>query len=366
MRAERRGYGGPVAISVTLHALLVAVLLLGGRFSWPAPPIPIELLPATHHAGPRPPSEPQPQTGSAPTARAPGSGRAKPPPRPPAPPQPPSTQDLKPYAPDDANLVVLLRSDKLRASPHRAAAEQLLSALPDYATLLGGTGLSPIDDFEALLIATANPRDVTATFLAARFHDDAKIRAIGDRPLHGGDPRVFRFPSPGLAVLLHPEEALQLDGPRDAGVDPRARWVQQLAQFDQAAAGANGPAILVTLSDLPSLLRFGDGLPTPQAVALALTADGSALVHLKALFLVDGDAERMEREWPEILRRFRSVATLLKLDTALDDLKLTRTGAQLDVEGRIPQSQLERGLALAVSFLPHPPPLATPLDAGMH
>jgi hypothetical protein len=355
VRAERRGFVGPVAISVTFHALIVAVLMLGGRFSWPAPPIPIELQPSTHRSTPATGEERRgdPRAQPKPATRPPGDGHGTGRPKPAAP-LPPSTQDLRPYAPADANLVVLLRSDKLRQSPHRLAAEQLLSALPDYGTLLGGTGLSPIDDFEALLVATADPRDVTATFLAARFHDSPKVHAIGDRPLSTGDPRVFRFPSPGLAVLLRPDEALRLDGETDAGAgDPRVRWVKQLAQFDRAASGNGGPAILVTLSDVPSLARLGDGMPTPLALALALTADGSPLVHLQATFASDDEAERMQQEWPSILSRFRTAAVVVGLSGALDELRLKRNGAQLDVEGRIPESDLKRGLALALAFLPH-------------
>ena len=96
--------------------------------------------------------------------------------------------------------MLLFRSDKLRPSPHKAAVEVLLAALPDYDTLLGGSGLSPIEDLEALLIATANPRSVTATFLAARYKDSERLRGIASRPLQPGDPRVFRTLAPGLTA----------------------------------------------------------------------------------------------------------------------------------------------------------------------
>jgi hypothetical protein len=356
-----------VAISVSVHAAALGLLFLGTHFTWTAPPIPIEVQPM-HHAtqkigeerrGDPRAQEPKPQP--APRPHGAGEKHAEPTPRPA--PAPPSTSDLKPYAPDDANLVVLLRSDKLRKSPYRPEAEQLLGALPDYSTLLGGTGLSPIDDFEALLIATANPRDVTATFLAARFVDSPRVRAIGDRPLHPGDPRVFRFPLPGLAVLAHPDEALRLDGAADAGAgDPRGRWLKQLAEFDRAAAIDGGPAVLVTLSDAPALLRFGDGLPTPQTLALALTAEASPALRLRAAFATDEEAARMEREWPAILQRYRSnpAIAFTGLAPALDDLKLSRKGAELSIQGRIPESQTRLALSWVVRLLPH----ASAPDAG--
>src|SRR5262249_31625591 len=154
------------------------------------------------------------------------------------------------FAPDEASLVVLLRSDKLRRSPHRAGVEALLGMLPDYDTLLGGTGLSAIDDLDVLLIATADPRDVTATFLAARHPNSRRPRAIANGTLPAGDPRVFRALLPGLTVLTRPEGALRLDdahkaqsggAPLDAGDDPRLRWLAQLEQFDRLGAAEGGP-----------------------------------------------------------------------------------------------------------------------------
>ena len=341
-----------------MHALVLALLYLGGHFSWPAPPIPIEIQPlhrTVKQIGPERRGDPNQPPPRRETAHVPGAGTH---PKQPAKLPPPSTEDLKPYAPDDANLVVLLRSDKLRKSPYRRETELLLSALPDYSTLLGGTGLSPIEDFEALLIATANPRDVTATFLAARFRESAKIRAIGDKPLQPGDPRVFRFPAPGLAVLLHPDEALKLDEAGDAGAaDPRARWLKQLEQFDQAAQSANGPAVLVTLSDVPSLMHFQGGLPTPLALALAVTAEASPSLTLKAVFESEADAEQLEREWPNVMQRFRSMAAIVMLSTALDDLQLERHGQELELKGHIPEQQMRRAMSLLISFLPHAPPV---------
>src|SRR5262249_19389237 len=119
---------------------------------------------------------------------------------------PPQTTDLSPFAPAGAHLVLLLRSEPLRRSPHREGVETILRAPPDYETLLGGRTLSPTADLDALLIATADPHDVTATFLAARHADAARIRdAVTKRALPEDDPRVFRSISPGLTVLTRPD-----------------------------------------------------------------------------------------------------------------------------------------------------------------
>lgn len=343
-------------LSTVAHALVVALLFFGARFAWPAPPIPIEVRPAHRTVQRVGPTErrtpPKPSTAAPKPVHAATGKAAKPIVPKPAP--PPETTDLSPFAPEDAHLVVLLRMDKLRASPHRAGTEALLGALPDWATLVAGSGVSPIDDFEALLIATADPRDVTATFLAARYHDGPKLRALVDRKLPDDDPRIFKMLRPGLTVLTQPGDADKLAGaPRDLG-DPRRAWLAQLEQFDKVADAANGPAVLVTLSDAPSLVQLGGGLPTPQAIALAATADASPALRVRVLFATPAEAQTFARQWPQIVARFRTATALLGLAPALDGISIDTKDNDVELTGRIPEAQVRLGLTWAAALLPRP------------
>ena len=348
----------PLAASLAAHALVAATFFVGSHFAWPSLPLPIEVVPmhrATKQLGPedrrgdpRSTERPKP-TGAAPIKphpKAPSATVSRP---------PPATTDLRPYAPESANLVVLLRADKLRQSPHREAIDAILQALPDYGSLLSGTGLKPIDDFEALLIATADPQDVTATFLAARYRDSAKIRAIFSRPLEN-DPRVFRVLRPGLAVLTRPDDAARLDDEKSLDAnDPRSKWLQDLERFDRVAREENGPAVMVTLADAPALIRLGDGLPTPLAIALATTADASPALRAQLVVASDADAEQLEQSWPRLVKQFRMRTALLGLSAALDDLKIDRKNNVIDLSGHVPEAQLRLALSFARAFLPHPP-----------
>jgi hypothetical protein len=356
--ARRATLIGPLLLSAAGHALVLALLFLGAHLSWPAPPIPIEVRTAHRSAQRIAPVEKRGDPKShetPPKPKSTGDHAAKP--TPPKAPPPPETTDLSPFAPDDANLVVLLRMDKLRRSPHRAGAEALISALPDWSTLVSGSDVSPIDDFEALLIATANPHDVTATFLAARYTDTPKVRALVGRALPAGDPRVFKMVKPGLTILTQPNELA-----RDMG-DPRTAWLAQLEQFDRVAQADNGPAVLVTLSDAPSLIHFGDGLPTPQAIALAATADASPAVRVRVIFANATEAQAFARAWPDILRRYREATALLGLSRALDGFVLDINDAQLELTGRVPEVQTRLALNWVRALLPQRP--LSPLDAGV-
>jgi hypothetical protein len=348
-----------LVISTVAHGILVGLLLLGARFSWPAPPIPIELKPmhrAASKAGPvEKRGDARAQKDVPPTGAKPGAGltHKKPKPKPPAPPPPPppETTDLKPFAPDEAHVVVLLRMDKLRKSPHRAGTETLLAAMPDWNTLVSGSGVSPLDDFDALMIATPDPRDATVTFLAARHADTPKLRALTGRTLPAGDRRLFHTLAPGLTILTQPEEARKLDEHSDMG----SGWRKQLAQFDRVAQAADAPAVLVTLPDVPSLLDFGAELPTPLAIALAVTADASPALHAQLIFADAPAAQRFATAWPEILARYRTATALLGLATALDGIKLTTHEVTVELVGQIPEAQVRLALNFAKALLPPRP-----------
>lgn len=346
----------PLVLSTAAHAVLVALLFFGARFSWPAPPIPIEVRPMHRAAKPKPP-QPNVEAPSTESVKPGAGAHAKPktPAKAKAPP-PPETTNLSPMAPEDAHVVVLLRMDKLRKSPHRAGAETLLQAMPDWRTLVAGSGVSPIDDFDALLIATADPRDATATFLAARHPDTPKMRALQSRTLPAGDSRVFRALAPGLTILSLPDAARALDGEHADGGDARRDWLLQLEKFDRVAEGAGGPAVLVTLQDLPSLVSFGREIPTPLALALATTAEASPSLRVQLVFARPEEAAEFARQWPQILGRYRTATALIGLSPALDGLTLSTHEAIVELQGQVAESQLRLALNFARALLPPPNP----------
>jgi hypothetical protein len=386
-----------LAASLALHVVLGGLLLAAPALRSPAPLIPIEVRPLRRVA-PRPaaPPTPTPPTPAPHVPRArprPGPARTPPPP-PPAPepaPAPPRTAELRSFAPGDARLLLLLRTDRLRRSPHRAAVELLLSALPDHRTLIAGSGLSAIDDLDALLLATANPFDVTATFLAARHPEGSPVRAaLGARPLPAGDPRTYRFPEPTLTVLGRPTLAPPRGGDHhptpapDGGEDDdpaalEARWLRNLALFERAAGERSGPALLVEAQQLEALgLYFRDGLAVPLSVSLAATADEAPLVRARLQFAGEPEAGAFEQALPSVWRRilaarlvdlpgFPTLGQMLPLSPLLSALTARRDGAVVELVGQLPAEPLARLLALAPMLVPRPPeeaPLARPPAAA--
>ena len=392
MRSPRSIFAVAVALSALLHGLPLLLQVAAAKVRLLRAPVSVELLPPPP---PRraPPPAPQAKAEPPPVKRhgnGPGGARKPRPPKPvpPPPPPPPETADLRHLAPGDARIVVLLRGDRLRASPHRVAVEALLGALPDYHTLLDGTGLTALDDFGALLIATANPRDVTATFVAAQHADEERIhKALAGRTLPEWDPRQIRRLGPTFSILTRPDDATPLPPRPDGGppapvsdggiVDPREEWLGELARFAERADAPGSPSLLVTASDLHLLVRLQQNIPTPQSLALAATAEAAPAVRLQLRFATAVEAERMAAEWPAIVQRYKAGAGLLGLGGLLDGLKVQQTEALFEVQGTIGAAQMALALSWAKALLPTRPlaaaaeaatppgdPTTTPLPPG--
>jgi hypothetical protein len=314
---------------------------------------------------PAPPEAPKPRA-KAPAPRTPGEGKPKSGSGGSAPTEeaPPPVSDLKPLAPDEANLVVLLACDKLRVSPWRKDVEALMSHLPDYQVLITQTGLSLFDDFDALLLGTPEPREANQTFIAARFKESPRIRALQGRYLGRNDPRQFRFLREGLGVIARPDIASRLDASMARVDGGNGAWLAELEKLGKP--DAKQPAVRVSLSDVGALMRFGGGLPTPLTLALATTVEASPAVRVRAVFRTPEEAAQMEAAWPGIVERYKRSTALLGLAPALDGIKLTRQGAELELAGRIPEQQLRLALSWARAAAPRPEyvPTQPDLDAG--
>lgn len=348
-----------LAASLLAHGAGVATLALSRDLRLPidiiplrSPPQPVQIAEAP--PTPAPPSPAPPPVPSKPhVAQAPKPTKPKPTKPKPPPPSPPSASvsalqaaaSLRQLAPGDARVAVLLRTDRLRRSPHRAAVEGLLGALPDY-HLLDGTGLSPVDDLDALFIATANPFDVSATFLAARHAADGRVSAaLASRHLSAHDPRRFSQPTPTLTVLSRPD----VTPPKTAHAPNQ--WTEALARFDEVADGASHPALLVEIQPFDAFFRLGDGLPTPRALTLAATADAAPRVRLRAVFPDAGAAGRLIEAWPAIRGRWRASTGLFGLGGLLDELTLARDGAAVELDGVLPEAQFRAALGYARMML---------------
>jgi hypothetical protein len=278
---------------------------------------------------------------------------------------PAPTSDLGAYGPTGSRLTVLLRLDRLRGTDYAAPIDDLLMHLPDRRYLLQGTGLELFTDFDALLIATPNPRDPTVTFVVARHHveEDALRAALSrgarasDRPLtwrtqHGrpvGERRFRKAQAEARdpeTVEARDDRLIVLAAPRLAVVTPRA----YLDLMFKPASGADGgapdaapgeeettargagawAALLNRISadeglmppDGVVLIRAVDmfkpagtprdasptlyGMEVPSEVNGFVALDDAPALDITARFKAEAPARHWEVEWPGLQRKLRS------------------------------------------------------------
>lgn len=275
----------------------------------------------------------------------------------------PRISDLRQLGPENGRLTVLVRLDRLKATPLAAVVDGLLMHLPDRRDLLEGTGLGLYEDFDALLVSTPNPADQTVTFIAARHHlGDGAIRSAIDRGARatahridwrteggrpygerraragtaaaaGRDDRIIVLPSPGLVVVTPPayrdlllapvrREAGDGDHPSgDAGVGgagdddasggdrrgaPAPSWRALLRRIDaeDSPLPPNGLAMVSAVEVLRATATRRSaifaGLNVPRVLTATVSADADVSLDVDAEFVAEPHAEEWERAWPTL------------------------------------------------------------------
>jgi hypothetical protein len=320
---------------------------------------------------------------------------------------PAPTSDLGAYGPAGSRLTVLMRLDRLRGTDYAAPVDELLMRLPDRRDLLGGAGSNLFNDFDALLVATPNPLDPSATFVAARHHmDEAKLRSVlnqgakasdhtlswrtrGGRPVAerrpraGGDPegrddRLILLATPRLAVVTSPVYVKLLLAPAakpahaggevdggaaeaEAETTPKPAWGSLLARLD-AEEGLMPPdgAVMVNVVDMLKSRAPAPGEP-PVFYGMEVPASMNAVIGIAAgpfldvvgEFKTEEPARHWEAQWPALQRKLRTNPYVMGggFSGIIAKAKLERDGSRVRVHLAVTHDEALRILAVAHSLL---------------
>ncbi len=323
--------------------------------------------------------------------------------------------DVSAYGPEGSRVVAILRLDRLRAAPdareYIAAVDDLLRILPDRQRLLEKTELDLYRDFDALLVATPNPLDDTATFLAARHRlGDAALRAalgrgakaggraikwrkergryVGVRkgPSAGGGPerdeRLLLLPAPGLFVIASPAYAkLLLDGAAfqdrgKAASDPVAGgrtdrdWSALVARIDAEDGAIPGDAAFVltatnmlrptgtvvagTAGKIDGPVPVLPGLAMPSQISIMIGTIPTPFFEVRAEFDHEGEARSCEARWPAWKQGLlgNPLVLLARLDQLLGRTELRRDERTIVLRTTATSEELLRVLRMIASFAP--------------
>ncbi len=377
-----------LVLSLALHSLPATLSILAGLAlrALPKPPIQVEILPPRKKAPPvvvEPPA-PTPATSEPAAAPAPPKKAApKPDKREPGP-QLPTTRltGLGPSGVDEElGLRVLLRMPALRNTPHRQVVETLLAAFPDTHILAAGTAFPPpaslslsrafIDDIDALLIATADPRDITATTFYAKLRPSSDLlpKLGGRRQLSWDSRRVrqlrpdlFAFARPDLLGPGSPPPVAGSPAPTSPGtVDEKvlSLWADRLA----AALGKPGPAVYAEVNNPQGRIRLRGDIPTPTAVRAVLSAEADPQLVAHIELATPDDASRLHGLLPQLKSELAGKLFWLGLGGLLSDLKFTLASSSspgaprrptVEVRGKLPRADVAVLLLWMKGWLPPP------------
>ena len=266
---------------------------------------------------------------------------------------------------------VLLRMEPLRKSPHRAAVVKLLSAFPDMSVLVAGTQLPGpealanllIDQTQVLLIATADPRDITATVFYALQVPKADVlgKLAGQkgpswdkRQLQALGPQLLTFARPDL---LGPGPSFPTGAPPSSDAPPAPsvtteQWQQRLRDKLLVA----GPPLNAEILTMNERVRLGGGLPTPRALRIGISGEDSPSVHVRCELATPADAAKLMAVLPEMKEKLQSRLFWLGLGGLLSQLQLSQQGSAVVLTGKVPGTDADILLQYLAQLLPPPPP----------
>ncbi len=287
---------------------------------------------------PPPPAEPEvapPPMGPDLPPEGEGPKPADKPPEPPKPKFGEKSSKVVELAPGTSTCFMLLAAKKVAGLPFADAVVEIMSPLPDFDFIITGGGFHALRDFNYIVIASPNFRDLTQTFLAVEYKlTQPEIIAglnraaeregqtiawevrdghmMGNpRPIKEGakdlDPRWFVFIGDDVAVYAR-EEFLPaiLTGPDESKGNTAGNFVANLTRLKKFAAREPRAGLQAHCKDIRANVKLRNEPPFPIPNTLEIMAEGAAKPELvvKLEFLDEVDAVKGERQWSEDLPKF--------------------------------------------------------------
>lgn len=317
---------------------------------------------------------------------------------------PSNLPDLRTYAPGNARITSLVRTDRLRDTELEPYVETLLRAVPDYRIALEGTRLDPVEELDSIFMATANPEHLHETFLAVRhsFETEAfqtmlderfdesmewETRPESDHPVRPlvpddidyFDPRRLLVSESGLAMMGRAVWFDDLIGPVDEDSELGQKLADRqegpssfelldgLSQIEEAAEREDTLLLLsaygFTLRDLPLV----DDIPHFEAARLEIRDAEAPELIIDLRLRSEAEARQFKRDCPRIRRQLSNWLLLVGMSHLIEPLECKQQGEYVIIEGQYSQDDvkelLDRGVPMieateprALEGLPEPPP----------
>ncbi|MCC7541434.1 MAG: hypothetical protein IT379_34775, partial [Deltaproteobacteria bacterium] len=215
----------------------------------------------------------------------------------------PGTGVLGSLARRGALVTLLLRMDRVRASSLAPDLRAMLVAIPDWRNLVGGSGMDPVADLDALVVATPNPWDARRLAVVARYAvEDARLEemiAAAQRASGGEAQPIVEQDgirvAPGLVsdgternvallgdrtlALARPTELPRLLATARARAARRGGDVPSAAEalsslFETQGAASDAPVAVLEADGVRRFMQGRQGIPTSARFVVTEGPDG--------------------------------------------------------------------------------------------
>ena len=371
--------------SIALHVSTVARLSCGFNVDIEMPDIEIEITemdfidPDREQGENKPPPAPEPEVIPQPMGpELPPEGLApKPPETPPEPPKPKvfgeKTTKVDELGPANSNFYMLLNAKKVAGLPFADNIVEIMAPLPDFQFIVDGGGFQALRDFNYLVIASPNLRDLTQTFLAVEYRLSQQemqagleraAEARGDKidwiekdghtmgnpvpikdPTKDFDPRWFVFLDDKVAVYVREEFLPAIaTGPDDKKGKTAGNFVANLMKMKTFAAREPRAGLQLVLKDINASVKIKKSpFEIPDGVELMAEAAAAPELVIKTEFLDEVAAKRFENQWRDDLPKFidEKVPFLVRgmVRGFYDDTKFSLAGKVITLRSEFSESQ---------------------------
>ncbi|MEE9383309.1 MAG: hypothetical protein V3V08_07835 [Nannocystaceae bacterium] len=247
--------------------------------------------------------------------------------------------------PTNSTFYLLLANKKIARLPFAEEIIEIIAPLPDFRYLIQGGGFHALRDFEYIVLASPDVRDITQTFLAVQHRiPTAEIKAgigraakarkqvlnweqrnglemVNPRPASPSkedrDPRWFVLMPDNIALYIREEFLPQvLEGPDKKKGKTSGNFVAQIAKMRRFTRQEPRAGLQLVFSDMHAALRSAKlpwGMPFPNNLEVMAEAARSPEIIVKLGFVEAASAKQAARVWREDLRKFVDANLAIKL-----------------------------------------------------
>lgn len=273
-------------------------------------------------------------------------------------------------APANSTFFLLLANKKIAKLPFANEAMEIMAPQRDFRYLIDDAGFHPFKDFNYIVMASSDIRDMTQTFLAVDYNlskEEIKaglaiaaeknneileweirdwIEMANPRPKKEGkkdwDPRYFVFVEEGVACYVR-EEFLDQIFAGGGEAKTAGNFVANIVKLKKFARREPRAGFQMVAKDMRSALKSVKGLPFefPDSLEVMAEASKEPEMVVKLRFLSEADAKGMERYWTKDLKRTINGDIKIKLVAGgfYNATKVERKGKTVELRAGFTEAQ---------------------------